>query len=1193
MSKIPSTIAEGLEQLNEGFGIFDDQLNLVLCNRNFQELRNYPSDLCLPGSPLEGMMRFNAERGDFGIGDVGVQIEQRMSDIRKRKSRLVERELADGRLLQIRYQHLEGGGLTVTYEDKTEQNRAQRELAKSEERYALVAEAAEEALYEWNIETGEMYFSERLKGLLGLRPEQKDLGQKSWEDKIHPDDVERYRQTLASHMSGELHRWECEYRFSVGKDRYRWLSDHGTSVRNQKGEAIRMVAAISDVTERVERDAALAANEERLELVSRATSDGLYDWNVAIDKLFVSDRLNQLFGFRRGEIGSRIWAERVHQDDLPHYIQSVREHFKGKTNSLECEYRITDKAGDYRWVRDHGIGVRNDVGRVVRLVGAVRDITEIKQAEARLQASVEAMNEGFLMCDADDRVRMWNSRFIEIFSEASQSDIGEIVSVGRRFSDMITDGYNRGQWKPHPGGLKSWLAERLESRKKLSHNVEMQLANDRWVQVNEHRLPDGGRVSIYNDITNIKVREQESAAARARFEDAIEALSSGFVLFDADDRIVVSNTKYREYFARLADMAVPGTKFEDLISVALQRGLFPDSEGQPDEWLAELTKKRGSASGVREQYLEGGLWLQISDHRTKEGGIVSIYTDVTELKNRETELREQSAILEATLENMGQAISMVDKDLNVVIFNKKFLEYFDFPGEDFKRGFHMSQAFRLNAQRGEYGEGDVEQQVQERLELSAKFQAHHFERERPDGITLEIVGNPVDTGGFVTTYTDITARKEAENAILDREKRLNRALEEQHAVLEAIEYGIMFMGPDLKARLINRALGDIWGVPQDFIDTKPTMQELLEYNRSSGLYEVSDDDWDNWVEERLAAVRTGEIKPIELQLANGKVVQHQCIALPDGGRMLTYFDITDLKKREAELIEAKNEAEQTLLKLQATQERLIQSEKMASLGQLTAGIAHEIKNPLNFVNNFAGLSREMMDDLAEVLEDVVVSLGDEDREEFDDLFQTIAGNLDKINSHGRRADAIVKNMLSHSREGPGEVQTTDVNNVVEEAINLAFHGARADNPDMNISIVRNFTDLDTNIDCYPQELQRVFLNLIANGIYAANDRAASTNDFEPELTVKTEVLEDQVCVRVRDNGSGVSAEIQDKIFTPFFTTKPPGEGTGLGLSLSYDIIVKQHAGTMSVDSEKGSFTEFVVALPRTVASPDLEGATRR
>ena len=274
----------------------------------------------------------------------------------------------------------------------------------------------------------------------------------------------------------------------------------------------------------------------------------------------------------------------------------------------------------------------------------------------------------------------------------------------------------------------------------------------------------------------------------------------------------------------------------------------------------------------------------------------------------------------------------------------------------------------------------------------------------------------------------------------------------------------------------------------------------------------------------------------------------------------------------------------SLQDLRLAQDRLIQSEKLASLGQLTAGIAHEIKNPLNFVNNFAALSGELIEELRGLV--ASNKLDEKFREEVDELTQMLTGNLEKVVQHGKRADSIVKNMLLHSREGSGEHRPVDLNAVVDESVNLAYHGARAERPGFNITLVKNLDPAVGEVDIYPQEITRVLLNLISNGFYAATKRKAQSGGhgeaevFEPTLTASTRNLGDKVEIKIRDNGSGIPAEVKAKIFNPFFTTKPAGEGTGLGLSLSYDIIVKQHGGTIDVTTRSGEFTEFTVTLPR-------------
>ena len=287
-----------------------------------------------------------------------------------------------------------------------------------------------------------------------------------------------------------------------------------------------------------------------------------------------------------------------------------------------------------------------------------------------------------------------------------------------------------------------------------------------------------------------------------------------------------------------------------------------------------------------------------------------------------------------------------------------------------------------------------------------------------------------------------------------------------------------------------------------------------------------------------------------------------------------------------ENVEARTrELAKSLEDLRSAQDRLVQTEKLASLGQLTAGIAHEIKNPLNFVNNFSGVSAELIDELQDTLKGI--SLDNKARAEITELTSTLRGNLEKVVQHGKRADAIVKNMLLHSRQGSGEHRPVDINAVVEESLNLAWHGARAEKQGFNITLEKSFDPTAGEADVFPQEITRALLNLISNGFYAATKRKAQANggsNYEPTLVAATKNLGDRVEIRIRDNGTGIPPELKERLFTPFFTTKPAGEGTGLGLSISHDIIVKQHGGSIEVETKPGAFTEFRIILPRTAAS---------
>ena len=282
-----------------------------------------------------------------------------------------------------------------------------------------------------------------------------------------------------------------------------------------------------------------------------------------------------------------------------------------------------------------------------------------------------------------------------------------------------------------------------------------------------------------------------------------------------------------------------------------------------------------------------------------------------------------------------------------------------------------------------------------------------------------------------------------------------------------------------------------------------------------------------------------------------------------------------------ESVEARTrELAKSLEDLRTAQDRLVQTEKLASLGQLTAGIAHEIKNPLNFVNNFSAVSVELIDELREALGSA--HLDTKLRAEISEIADTLQGNLDKVVQHGKRADAIVKNMLLHSRQGSGEHRPVDINALVDESLNLAYHGARAEKQGFTITLERTFDPTAGEVDLFPQEITRALLNMISNGFYAATKRKAEANggDYEPTLSAATKNLGDRVEIRIRDNGTGIPPEVREKLFNPFFTTKPAGEGTGLGLSISHDIIVKQHGGSIEVNTQPGEFTEFRIILPR-------------
>lgn len=371
-------------------------------------------------------------------------------------------------------------------------------------------DAIAEGIYEWRIATGELWVSDRLYEIMGLEPG--ELTSAGWTARVHPDDIETYRAAIVAHLKGITERLIHEYRVRRYDGAYLWIRDTAKAERGRDSRATALIGGVIDISARKKADEALRQSEERYALAMRAVREGVYDWNVADDSIYYSPSVYAMLGLTESQMCTpQDWFNRIHPDDRPAYQEAIRNHFRGKTDRVEVEYRFRNAVGEWRWARQHGIGERDETGRVTRVVGATGDITderrlaqELRAAQDRLTGAIEALAEGFALWDSEDRLVMCNSVYAHWFGPAS-----DMVTPGRRFRDIIRAGAQVGMF-PHVGDdIDAWVDDVIERRAQTLGSREQHLSGDIWLQITDHKLPDGGLVSVYTDVSDIKRREAQ------------------------------------------------------------------------------------------------------------------------------------------------------------------------------------------------------------------------------------------------------------------------------------------------------------------------------------------------------------------------------------------------------------------------------------------------------------------------------------------------------------------------------------------------------------------------------------------------------------------------------------------------------------------------------------------------------------
>ncbi len=641
-----------LESMGQGLTMYDADWNLVSYNQRYKE------HFGLSDSVFEDAPTFDDVVGTTLRQDYGEGWQERLKVVKdpSRMTSVWRREFArpDGRSLDLLSNPIPAGGFVVTSTDITAQKRVEEALRESEERHSLVVETMTEGLYDWDITEDELYVSPQLEGMFKF--EAGSLRSEDWNSRIHPDDFETYRTALRDHLKGKTRHLECEYRIRDTDDQYRWFVDHGIAVRNEAGRAMRLVGAVDDITDRKAAEQALRESEERYALAIEAVNEGIYDWNAETDEIYYSPRVHVAVGIPPEEMKTRAdWTDRIHPDDWPHYQEALVAHLKGRSERFECEFRYRRPDGSWRWARQHGLALRGEDGRVHRMAGSTGDITEQKELEEALRVSeeryvlaMEAVNEAVYDWDIAANTIFYAPRLYEL--------------VGLAAEDLKTpeDWFDRIHPDDQPVYMEATVAHFKGESERLRVEYRYRHADGAWHWARQRGLAlRDARGRAYRlagstgDITEEKKLQAALEEAQTKLSEAIEAISEGFALFDSDDRLVICNNRFRDFYPDVADTLQPGTPFEDILRAGIERGVLTDAADRTEDWLAERLARHRDPGAAHESQLNEGRWLRISERKTHDGGIVGIYTDVTERKGAEADL--QAAKEEAERANRAKS----------------------------------------------------------------------------------------------------------------------------------------------------------------------------------------------------------------------------------------------------------------------------------------------------------------------------------------------------------------------------------------------------------------------------------------------------------------------------------------------------------------------------------------------------------
>ncbi len=922
-------INTALGALGEGFALFDQRDRLVTCNKTFHQCYPLLGRVIRRGVSFEKLAEAMVERGQVrgARRRKKAWLKERLA-AHAEPGDAFEEQLADGRWLRVDETKAADGSTTITLVDITSLKRRQEaslllaSVDSDNENFLGVAALA--------IAVGLGY---RWAGVCSHSADGKRAKVEALSD----------NGTITEGPAYDLANTPCEI---VAGERYLYVprgiaeaypedaalvdwgaqSYQGQLIFDRSGAKIGHLFACDDKPdpspagdrelmnlvaqwigvelERHAAEAALKQSEKRLRDFAEASSDWFWEMDADLRfSRFTKGRAGRTSRYSKTVLGKGPESLRPEgKEDDPAWKKHLQT-FEARKPFRNFVLERTDAKGRIRYAKIDGRPIFDADKRFVGYRGTGTDITaqieaeqQAKQARGQLLDAIESLQEGFALYDEDRRLVVCNSKYREFFFPNDM----EFVKPGMPFEKVTRAWSEANIQKSGKDGREAWVQDRLARHNNPGEPFENRMKDGRVVQTREYKTREGGTVGVHTDIT-------EQRRAQERLADAIESIPAGFLICDADDRIILSNSSFRKWMSKKGrGKLAEGMCFEDHLDRLIERGLAGEAAKNPSKWRKQRLAAHRKPGKPVETRLADGRIIQAIERRTSDGGTVSVFLDITEHKNREDELEQAQATLQTVLETVDQGITMFDADLNLVAFNDRVQDLQGLPRGLFKLGDPFAAFIRYFAEQGEYGEGDIEKMVRDRVKLAKKFAPHHFERVRPDGQVLEIHGKPVPGGGgFVTTYSDVTERRQAEQELRGSEERIR-------GVLENVADGVITIDEEGKIESFNPAAESMFGysakaaigrpvtILMTDMDKKNHQKHVANYGRTGKAKVIGFGP-----RELIARRKDGSTFPISLAVGEVKIGERRLF-------IGSLRDVTDRKNHEAELEKARADLQMVL-----------------------------------------------------------------------------------------------------------------------------------------------------------------------------------------------------------------------------------------------------------------------------------------